>query len=176
MVAVLVATATAAAQSDGSPMPSGQADEAEQLPQLERQRLEALVDADVEVVEAIHADDFQLIPPPGFELSRDWFVPAVASGELDYPSAEPISQITVRLYGDGAVLTYQSLIDVEAPEQGRVKQEIWHTNVWERRDGQWQVVWEQATGVGGFPPRREPEPGQPASEKSGSRSVISVRS
>ena len=40
------------------------------LQELERHRLTALVEADMDVLERLHTDDFELVPPPGVPLSR----------------------------------------------------------------------------------------------------------
>jgi hypothetical protein len=150
--ALVAATAVAIAAPARGAGPPSDSPEAEQLRAIEQARLDALVDADMAVVEALHADDFQLVPPPGFELSRDDYVGAVAAGAIDYLRFEPISDITVRLYGRAAVLTYQSNIDIVVAGLGRFTHDTWHTYLYERRQGSWQLVWEQATAIGGFPP------------------------
>lgn len=149
LVAAAVVAGAAPARGAGAP---GDSPAAEELRQIERSRLAALRDADMAVVEALHADDFQLVPPPGFELSRDDYLAAVASGAIDYLRFEPISEITVRVYGRAAVLTYKSNIDVVVAGLGRFTHDAWHTYLYERREGRWQAVWEQATAIGGFPP------------------------
>lgn len=154
VVAPFVAvTALAGAAPTRSAGPPGDSPVAGELREIERSRLAALVAADMAVVEALHADDFQLVPPPGFELSRDDYLGAVAAGALDYLSFEPISDITVRLYGRAAVLTYKSTIDIVAAGLGAFHHDAWHTYLYEKRQGRWQVVWEQATAIGGFPPQ-----------------------
>jgi hypothetical protein len=115
-------------------------------------RLGELVDADVAIAGPLHAEDFRVIPPDGFLLSRDAYLGAVEAGNIDYLVFEPISEIDVRVYGEGAVLTYQSRVDVDVARRGRFTLGAWHTYLYERRAGRWQVVWEQATAVGGFPP------------------------
>jgi hypothetical protein len=131
---------------------SDNAHTARQVQQIERQRLAALVDVDVEVIERLHASDFELVPPPGFPLSREEYLGLVESGALDYREFEPVSDIEVRVHGSSATVWYRSSLDVEAAGQGRVIHEAWHLYLYEKRSGQWQVVREQATAVGGFPP------------------------
>jgi hypothetical protein len=149
LVAVAAVGVAAPAQSSGPPSDSP---EAEQVREIERTRLRALIDADMDVVEQLHAEDFRLVPPPGFPLSREEYLAAVAAGDLDYLVFEPISEIDVRLYGQAAVVTYESTIDIVAAGLGRFTHDAWHTYVYEKRQGRWQAVWEQATAVGGFPP------------------------
>jgi hypothetical protein len=149
LLVALTAVAGAATRSAGPP---GDSTVAQDLRRIERSRLAALVDADMAVVEALHADNFQLVPPPGFELSRDDYIGAVASGDIDYLRFEPISDITVRVYGQAAALTYKSNIDIVVAGLGRFTHDAWHTYLYEKRQGHWQAVWEQATAIGGFPP------------------------
>ncbi len=114
--------------------------------------MQALVEADMAVAGPLHADDFQLIPPPGFPLSREEYLGAVAAGDIDYLAFEPISEIEVRIYGRAAVMRYQSHLDIVVSGLGRFTHEAWHTYLYEKRHGRWQAVWEQATAIGGFPP------------------------
>ena len=73
----------------------------------------------MDVVERLLAEDFVLVPPPGFPLARDEYLAAVAAGDLDYLAFEPVSDIDVRLFGNAAVVTYESLIDIDAAGLGR---------------------------------------------------------
>jgi hypothetical protein len=149
LLSAATAMVTAApARSSGPPSTSPQA---ERLREIERARLQALVDADMPVLEAVHAVDFQVVPPPGFPLSREEYLAAVASGDIDYLEFEPISPIDVHLYGQAAVLTYMSHIDIVVSGIGHVAHDAWHTYLYERRAGRWQAVWEQATAIGGIP-------------------------
>jgi hypothetical protein len=122
-------------------------DAAQQLIAVEHDRLRALVAADIRTASRLHVDDFQLINPLGGSLSKEQYLGAIAAGELDYIVWKP-GAIDVKLYGDGAVLRYQAEIQIKvraipnAPS-GR----FWHTDVYERRNGLWQVVWSQATQI-----------------------------
>jgi ketosteroid isomerase-like protein len=133
---VLLTSASASAQNA-----------ADQLRATEQERLRALVQADVETADRLHADDFQLINPLGGSASKAEYLGAIASGEIDYLSWEP-ETIEVKLYGDVAVIRYQAALQIkvralpDAPS-GR----FWHTDVYEKRNGRWQVVWSQATQI-----------------------------
>lgn len=63
-------TAIATAKCEGSKGAS-KSGQAERLRQIERKRLQALVDADVAVAGALIASDFELINPLGEVLTRD---------------------------------------------------------------------------------------------------------
>jgi len=122
-------------------------DQPETLRATERERLRALVDADMETAYQLHAEDFQLITPLGAALSREQYLGQIASGEIDYLAWEP-GEVEVKLYGNVAVIRYQAALQIvvkglpNAPS-GR----FWHTDLYERRKGSWQVVWSQATHI-----------------------------
>ena len=124
---------------------SGQ-DEVEQLRTTEHARLKALVEADVSTARQLHADDFQLVNPGGATLTKEQYIGQIASGELDYLVWEP-GTIEVRRYGDGAVIRYQAQAQARVGKQTTPLRRFWHTDVYEKRSGRWQVVWSQATQI-----------------------------
>jgi hypothetical protein len=120
--------------------------EAAVIRELELQRLGSLVDADMNLAERLHADDFQLITPDGSEYTKETYLDGIASGELDYRVWKP-GGITVRMYGDAAAIRYDDsqfeiVVNGELARTGTLR----HTNLYEKRNGQWQVVWSQASG------------------------------
>lgn len=121
--------------------------EAELLRATERERLRALVEVDMEVARRLHADDFQLITPTGVVLSKDGYLGMVASGELDYRVWEPDSPIDVRVYGPVALIRYRSRLDNVDGGHHVGLRHYWHTDTYEQRDEQWQVVWSHATEI-----------------------------
>ena len=120
--------------------------EADLIRATERERLRALVEADMEVARQLHADDFQLINPLGQSLSKEQYLGGIASGDLDYLVWESES-IEVRLYDQAAVIRYQSQLEIVVQGQKVPRQRYWHTDSYEKRNGRWQVVWSQATGI-----------------------------
>ncbi|GAA1716599.1 hypothetical protein GCM10009809_10830 [Isoptericola hypogeus] len=125
---------------------------ARELREIELERLEHLVAGDVARAAPLHADDFEVVPPPGGPMGRDQFLTAVESGELDFLVWKPISDIEVRVHGTAAVLWYESRIAVVVATVELLEHDTWHLYYYENRDGAWQVVREQATAVDGFPP------------------------
>jgi hypothetical protein len=100
----------------------------------------------MEVVEQLHADDFQLITPSGTSVSREGYLGGIASGEIDYLVWEPAS-IEVRLYGQAAVIRYQAQLQLVFQGEKAPLRRYWHIDSYEKRDGRWQVVWSQATEI-----------------------------
>lgn len=121
-------------------------DRADQIRAIERARLRSLVDADMETARRLHADDFELIDPVGGTLSKEQYLRRIASGELDYLEWEPV-EIRVKLYGDSAVIRYQAHLRVSVKGSAGRPVTFWHTDLYEKRNGQWQVVWAHATEV-----------------------------
>jgi hypothetical protein len=112
------------------------------LVRIERERLRLLVAADIDAAAPLHADDFQLITPSGVALSKAEYLAEVRAGDIDYTRWEA-GEMTVRLQGDeAAILRYRAEM-----EMGGIVRRLWHTDLYERRDGRWQVVWSQATAI-----------------------------
>ncbi|KAB8066890.1 DUF4440 domain-containing protein [Janthinobacterium violaceinigrum] len=118
----------------------------EHLREIERRRLRALVDGDLALARALHAEDFQLVTPIGSMLSREEYLGAIAAGHMRYLSWEP-GEIAVRLYGDAAVLRYQAQLEIHFAGQAVPRARYWHIDSYERRGGCWQTVWSQATAI-----------------------------
>jgi hypothetical protein len=117
--------------------------------QLERQRLRALVEKDLEIAQQLHADDYQLITPSGAVYSKTAYLDAIASGELDYRVWEPVEpgELAVRMYGGVALIRYQARIELSISGQALAPVRLWHTDAYELRGGRWQAVWPQATTI-----------------------------
>jgi Domain of unknown function (DUF4440) len=127
-----------------SPNQLPNADEEELLRSTERARIRALTTGDVEKAARLHAEDFQLINPLGGVVSKEQYLGGISSGQIHYLRWEPES-IVVRLYGDVAVMRYRSEIEIVVQGQPIPRQSYWHTDLYERRGGRWQVVWSHAT-------------------------------
>jgi len=121
--------------------------EANLIRSTERQRLQALVEANLEVARQVHADDFQLINPVGVSSTKEQYLGAVASGEIDYLRWEP-GEMDVRVYDEGAMVRYRSQLQVVIGGQDQGLRPHWHSDLYEKRQGRWQAVWSQATIIG----------------------------
>ena len=106
----------------------------------ELQRLRALLGNDLDTAQRLHADDFELINPLGETVPREAYID---SGDaFAYTAWKPISPIRVRVHGDSAVIRYESEIELHG-----TRGHYWHTDLYEKRNGQWQIVWSQTTGA-----------------------------
>jgi hypothetical protein len=139
----LLITAGAVAASHG---PGRGSSEADRVRAIERTRLHALVVADTTTARRLMADDFQAISPGGGLLERDDYLDSVQAGDIDYLVFEPVSPIAVRLSGDSASLRFEVNFDLVVGGT-RLTHQAWITELYERRQGRWQIVWEQATAI-----------------------------
>lgn len=120
--------------------------EAECIRDTERARLRALVGGDIETARLLHASEFQLITPIGMPLSKDDYLGAMATGQIKYLVWEP-GPIAVRQYQSHAVIRYRARLEVVFGGHRVAPCDYWHTDTYEHRDGQWMVVWSQATAI-----------------------------
>jgi hypothetical protein len=107
---------------------------------VERQRLHALLTHDLDTAEKLHAADFELINPLGETASKEQYIDSGAA--FGYTMWKPISTIRVRVHGDSAVIRYESELELHGS-----RGHYWHTELYEKRDGVWKIVWSQATGA-----------------------------
>jgi hypothetical protein len=150
VVAALLLPAVASAKGERS-KGAGKSRQVERLRQIEKKRLRALVDADVAVAGPLIASDFELINPIGEVLTRNDVLGGVGSGALDFLSNTVTSQIRVRLHGNTAVVRYRHTIDITVVPVGHLTHPAWTTALYERRNGDWQIVWEQTGAIGPLP-------------------------
>ena len=118
--------------------------EVDDLADVERRRLRALVDGDLVAANELHADDFQLITPRGDSYSKDEYLAAIASGDVNYLLWEP-EGIDVRVHRDAGCLRYRSTIKIVVGGEKSGPGHYWHTDFYEKQNGRWRVVWSQAT-------------------------------
>ena len=121
-------------------------EDSETLRITERRRLQSLVTGDMVAARQLHADDFQLINPYGGAVSKQEYLSMIESGELKYVQWEP-EEIHVRVFQDAAALRYRALIENVFRGQHIEPRRYWHTDVYEKRDGSWQVVLSHATEI-----------------------------
>lgn len=124
---------------------SGPSHADDQLREIERMRLRALVEADLDTANRLHADDFQLITPAGSALSKQDYLGGIASGAINYQIWQPEEPIAVRVYSDAAILRYRAHIAIIVDGEPQEPVRTWHTDTYEKRAGSWQVVWSHAT-------------------------------
>jgi hypothetical protein len=121
--------------------------DADRLRELEARRLRSLVEGDMPTAEALHAAEYQLINPFGTPLTRQEYLGAIATGQLDYRVFEAMSEVAVLVGSDLGCLRYQANIDIRSSTGDSDSGAFWHTDVYQRRGGDWSAIWSQATRI-----------------------------
>jgi len=117
----------------------------DELRAIEKERLAAFVAKDIDTLQRLHADDYQLINPGGRELTKREYLSGIEGGMIDYRLWEADSPIEVRVFGDAAAMRYRALIEVAVQGELQPRMVLWLTDIYEKHDGRWQVVWSQET-------------------------------
>ena len=112
-----------------------------------RKRVSVLIAAHMEVLHAIHSDDFQLVTPLGVLLSKEQYLGAVAAGHIHYIAMELDSAIDVRMYEDVSLIRYRAQIEIEVQGQKYPRASYWFSDAYEKRDGHWRISWSQGTAI-----------------------------
>jgi Domain of unknown function (DUF4440) len=113
---------------------------------VERERLRAIVGADVDALDRSHAAGFVLCTPSGAVWNRSYYLGGLADGSIRYLRFEPEGEIeAVEGEGVGAV-RYRSVVDIAIDGRPVGHLECWHLDVYVRgADGLWRCQWSQAT-------------------------------
>jgi ketosteroid isomerase-like protein len=121
------------------------ADAAADIEKLEQKRIQALIDVDMPVLDAIYADDFFYNLASGASLPKSKYLPMYTSGELKVHTSESEGR-EVRVYGDTAVVT--GIVHVNATIKGEDKNlHLRYLNVWVKRTKGWVLVARQSTNL-----------------------------
>ena len=122
-----------------------QASDEGELAQLVRDLNEAVVRADVAVLERVLHEDYVHNRPSGVVENRAEYLENRKARRVDFESLVP-DDIDVRVYGDTAIVTGRSTAKGTDQYGTMVEQRRW-TRVLVRRDGRWQFVHFQATPI-----------------------------
>jgi len=107
---------------------------------------QAIIDADVAELARTWTDHYTFINPQGAIVTRAQRLANLASGNTDVSVIDDEREITVRVYGDMAVV--QNLSTLHGRFNGvPTDTDLRGTFVWIRRDGRWRLVTNQLTAV-----------------------------
>src|SRR6476469_11072964 len=116
----------------------------EELLKLENELAEAIVKNDLEGIGGLVTDDWIIIDPNGEIVDRPRFFEVIKSGTLTHEMMES-QDFRVRVYGDSAVVTAVTRTKGKFMGQEFSTQER-ATDVFVKREGQWQCVLTHLTG------------------------------
>jgi ketosteroid isomerase-like protein len=116
-----------------------------ELTQLVKDLNEAVVKADVALLERVLHDDYVHHRPRGTVENRAQYLENRKARRVDFESLVP-DEIKVRVYGDTAIVTGRSTAKGK-DQYGKMDEQRRWTRVLVRRDGRWQFVHFQATPI-----------------------------
>lgn len=120
-------------------------DNADQIEQLEQQRSQAIVAGDIGSLDALYANEFFYNRAGGDSLSKAAYFAFLGSGDVKVRRAAR-EEVTIRVYGDTAVVTGIQHIDVTLKGQD-TKLNLRYLHVWVNGPGGWKLVARQATNL-----------------------------
>ncbi len=122
---------------------------AQDLQQIAQDWAAAERNGDTAFMQATLTDDFEGIGPRGFVLNKEQWLQRFQSGSLKYEYLD-WDQVTVRPYGDAAVVTGRERQRVNY--QGRpMESELRTTLVWVRQNSRWLLANAQMSPILGAP-------------------------
>ena len=131
---LLLATVSA----HGQPQSQSERDVVEAIRKVDRERIQAQVNADAVALDRIYADDFIGIGPSGTLRTKKDVLSDFTSGSLKFRSITT-DEVRIRVYGNAAVETGLSTMKGQDAEKV-VPEENRFTRVWIRQGGRWRLV------------------------------------
>ena len=107
---------------------------------------QAILDSDTAALARIWTEHYTLINPQGALVTRAERLVNIGSGSTDVQVIDNEREITVRLFGDAAIV--QNLSTLHGTFSGQpTDTDLRGTFVWVRRNGRWRLVTNQLTAV-----------------------------
>jgi ketosteroid isomerase-like protein len=110
----------------------------EEIRKVDRERIQAQVNANAVALDRIYADDFIGIGPSGTLRTKKNVLTDFASGSLKF-QAITTDDVRIRVYGNAAVETGLSTLKGQDAEKV-VPEENRFTRVWIKQGGRWRLV------------------------------------
>ena len=115
-----------------------QSPDAEAVKAAELRRFDVTTKKDYEALATLLADDLVYTHSSAAVDSKASYLESLTSGRVTYKTITP-HEVTVRVYGDTAVINGEAHMTVDANGQG-IDNTLRFTDVWVKRDGRWQMV------------------------------------
>ncbi|MFL5515511.1 MAG: nuclear transport factor 2 family protein [Gemmatimonadales bacterium] len=107
---------------------------------------QAILDSDTAALARIWTDNYTFINPQGTLVTREQRLVNIGSGSTDVQIIDDEREVTVRLFGDAAIV--QNLSTLHGTFSGQpTDTDLRGTFMWVRRDGRWRLATNQLTAV-----------------------------
>jgi len=108
---------------------------------------QAILDGDTAALGRIWTENYTFINPQGAIVSREQRLENIGSGSTNVQIIDDEREITVRLFGDAAIV--QNLSTLHGTFSGQpTDTDLRGTFVWVRRNGRWRLATNELTAVG----------------------------
>ena len=145
VIAAALGVATLTAAPARAQMGGAASSVADQIKKMEKDRAAAVVKADVATLEGLTSDDYVLINANGQVSNKAETMSMIKSGKIKL-TANEVSDMNVRVYGDTAVVTGKST--AKGSINGiELKGPVMFTRVYVKKNGKWQSVAFQQTPI-----------------------------
>ncbi len=144
-VALLMAVAVTNAQQPTTNAPQGPPAAVEAVKEAELARFKAQMGGDWTALDALLGNELVYVHSNTQVDTKTSYVESMRSGALKYTSIVP-RDMTVRVYGDTAIITAAAHITAVSNGQG-IDNHLRYTDVWVKRGGRWQMVSWQSTRI-----------------------------
>jgi ketosteroid isomerase-like protein len=147
LVTTLLTIVTLSPTSGQTKNSNKQAGDAEQtLRRIEQEMVDSLKKGDASVPERYLAETYVFTDVDGTVMDKSRSVGDIKSGALKAPSVK-LEDIRVQIYGDAAVVTLRSIEKGTSYKGKDLSGQYRWTDVFVRRNGNWQMVASQATPI-----------------------------
>lgn len=128
----------AAVSPHAQPQNPSQRGVVEEIKKVDRERIQAQVNADAVALDRLYADDFIGVGPSGTVRMKKDVLSDFTSGRLKFQSITT-DDVRIRVYGNAAVET--GLSTMKGQDAGKVvPEENRFTRVWIKQGGRWRLV------------------------------------
>jgi ketosteroid isomerase-like protein len=150
LVLALVLIASTGAQGQESTAPASERNVEQQLLALEREWVQADINHDVSWYQKHVAEDFTSVDTRGRMETKKEGIAAAKAG-LPIYEQHAVDDMTVRVYGDTAVVTGRITTRQGKSSDAMESYQLRFTDVFVKKNGRWQVVATQGTRIAAKP-------------------------
>ena len=110
--------------------------------------MQAMIEGDIETIEQIYSDDYELVTRNGSLRSRTERIEMLESGKLRYINLGTESEVSVKIYGNIAVVRgIISAAETEYNGERRISTKRRFIEIWECMNSDWQEISRQTTAI-----------------------------
>ncbi len=145
VIALVVATSLFAPSQAAETMPQQGSAVEQEVRQLDREWLEAMVRRDATALERLLADAYTMIDPSGEVIDKAQEIAATKAPVFDVTfESVKTEDVNVGISGERATVTGRAVLKARFDEQ-EISQRYWYTRTFAKRQGGWLIITAQMT-------------------------------